>query len=160
MKYFTVKEMCCSGSHPDLVEVPKSGTAPYKNIVFLVDNLLDPLRERLGKPVVVTSGYRPERLNKAVGGSKTSNHLYGCAADIHTGNNSTDNIKIVYTLLELGIDYDEIIVEGAEFSKSGELVSAKWIHVATKQTGNRKKFLYTTDFKNYYKLKKQTKITK
>lgn len=160
LKYFSVQELCVSGSYPKLVEIPKEGTTVYKNLVYLIENLLDPLREKLGKPVIVTSGWRPTKLNKAVGGSSTSNHLYGCAADIHTGNNSTDNIKIVYTLLELGIDYDEIIVEGAEFSKSGELVSAKWIHVATKPTENRKKFLYTTDFKKYYKLKKTTKLTK
>lgn len=160
MKYFTIKEMSVSGSYPKLVEIPKEGTKEYNHLVYLINNLLDPVREKLGKPIVVTSGYRPPKLNKAVGGSKTSNHLYGCAADIHTGNNSTDNIKIVYAILELGIDYDEVIVEGAEFNKSGELVSAKWIHVATKPTGNRKKFLFTTDFKNYYKLKKTTKITK
>ena len=160
MKYFTIKELCVSGSFPKLVVIPEKGTKVYNNMVYLIEHLLDPVRERLGKAVIVTSGYRNEKLNKAVGGSSTSNHLYGHAADIHTGNNSTDNINIVYTLLELGIDYDEIIVEGAEFNKSGELMSAKWIHVATKPTGNRKKFLYTTDFKNYYKLKKTTKITK
>lgn len=160
LKFFSVRECCCSASHPKLVEIPKEGSTIYNNIVFLIQSLLDPIREKLGKPIIVTSGYRPKPLNDAVGGSKTSNHLYGCAADIHTGNNSTDNIKIVYAILELGIDYDEIIVEGSEFNKSGELVSAKWIHVAVKPTGNRKKFLYTTDFKNYYKLKKTTKITK
>ena len=160
MKYFTVKELCVSGSYPKLVEVPKEGTNEYKNIVFLIQSLLDPIREKLGRPVRVTSGYRNEKLNKAVGGSTTSNHLTGCAADIHTGNDSTDNIKIIEALLQLGCSYDEIIAEGAYFDKNDRLISAKWIHVALKPYNNRKKFLYTVDFKTYHQLHKNTVITK
>lgn len=160
MKYFTVKELCVSGSYPKLVEVPKEGTNEYRNIVFLIENLLDPIREKLGRPVRVTSGYRPPKLNKAVGGSSTSNHLTGCAADIHTGNDSTDNIKIIEALLQLGYSYDEIIAEGAYFDKNDKLISAKWIHVALKPYNNRRKFLYTVDFKTYHQLRLNTVITK
>jgi hypothetical protein len=160
MKYFTVNELCVSGSYPKLVEVPKEGTNEYKNIVFLIENLLDPIREKLGRPVRVTSGYRPTKLNKAVGGAVNSNHLYGCAADIHTGNDSTDNIKIIEALLQLGYSYDEIIAEGAYFDKNDKLISAKWIHVALKPYNNRKKFLYTVDFKTYHQLHRNTVITK
>ena len=158
--YFTLNELCCSGSYPRLVEIPKENTSEYKNIMNLIQNLLNPIREKLGKPIRVTSGYRPAALNKAVGGAANSNHLYGCAADIHTGNDSTDNVKIVEALISLGIPYDECISEKSLFNKSGELVSASWIHVALRPYNNRKKFLYTSDMKHYYPLKCSTTITK
>lgn len=158
--YFTISELCCSSSYPKLVQIPKEGSTEYNNIMNLINKLLNPLRERLGKPIKVTSGYRPLALNKAVGGAPNSNHTTGCAADIHTGNDSSDNVSIVTALLSLNIPYDEVIVEGASFNNSGELVSAKWIHVALRQNNNRRKFIYTTDFKTYHPLKFTTKITK
>lgn len=158
--YFTLKELCCSASHPNLVEIPKQGSVEYNNIMNLINNLLNPIREKLGKPVIVTSGYRPTKLNAAVNGSKNSNHTTGCAADIHTGNDSTDNVKIIESLLNLGIVYDECIAEGAVFDKSGNLVSCKWVHVALRPSNNRRKFIYTSDFKTYHPLKKTTKITR
>ena len=46
----------------------------------LTDNILQPLRDKFG-PVIVTSGYRSPEINKAVGGSSTSHHCFGYAAD-------------------------------------------------------------------------------
>lgn len=160
MKYFTINELCVSGSYPKLVVVPKEGTTEYANLKNLIEKLLDPVREKLGKPIRVTSGYRPARLNAAVGGASNSNHLFGNAADIHTGNDSTDNVSIATALLSLGIPFDELICEGAVFNKAGELVSCKWVHVALRQNNNRRKFLYTVDFKTYHPLKKTTKISR
>ena len=160
LKYFSVPELCVSNSYPKLVEVPKEGSTIYNNIVFLIQNGLDPIRQALGQPIIVTSGYRNEKLNAAVNGSSTSNHLKGFAADIHTGNNSTDNIKIVETILNIGIVFDEIICEGASFNNKNELISAKWIHFGLRLYNNRHKFIYTTDFKTYHPLKMTTKITK
>ena len=156
--YFSIKELCCSTSHPSLVEIPKEGSTPYKNIVFLIECLLDPIREKLGKPIIVTSGYRPKKLNAAVGGSPTSNHLTGCAADIHINNGS--NVEIIEALLELGITYDECIAEKSSFNKKGELTDCSWVHVALRPYNNRRKFIYTTDMKHYYPLKLNKVITK
>lgn len=158
MVYFDVKELCVSGSYPRLVKVPSQGTAEYKNIVLLIEQILDPIRLKLGKPIRVTSGYRPPALNKAVGGSSTSNHLHGCAADIHTGNDSTDNMLIVKALLALDIPYDECIIEGARFNTNGEIISSQWIHVAYRYGANRMKLLWTKDFKTYNKVKVENKI--
>lgn len=160
MKYFSIRELCVSSSYPHLVRIPIEGSTIYSNLKNLIECLLDPIREKLGKPIIVTSGYRHPKLNKAVGGSKTSNHLYGYAADIHTGNNGTDNVKIVEALLELNIPFDECICEGSVFNKDNELVSCKWIHVALRPNNNRNKLLYTTDLKNYYRLKTGVKLSK
>lgn len=159
MRYFTVKELCVSDNHPKLVVVPKKGTAEYTNIVSLIENLLDPVREKTGKPIRVSSGYRPPALNKAVGGSSTSNHVRGCAADCTTGSTSADNLLMVRALIELGIRYDECIIEGATFNNQGEITGAKWIHLAYRRDNNRMKLLWTKDMKTYSQVKVNNKIT-
>lgn len=158
--YFTISELCCSSSYPKLVEIPKEGSLEYNNLLNLINNLLNPIREKLGKPIRVTSGFRNKKLNTAVGGASNSNHMTGCAADIHTGNDSSDNVKIIEVLLSLGIPYDECISEKAVFNKAGELVSCSWVHLAYRHNNNRRKFIYTSDMKHYYPLKFTTKITK
>ena len=90
-----------------------------KNLKQLVEYILDPLRERYGKSVYVNSGYRCPALNKAVGGSKTSAHQYGLAADI-TGGSREEN-KILFNLIqELELPFQQLIDE-KNFS---------WIHVS------------------------------
>lgn len=69
-KYFKVKEFAC-----------KDGS----QVVFIDSNLvsiLDILRNQVGKPVIINSGYRTPAWNKAVGGAKYSYHTRGMAADI------------------------------------------------------------------------------
>jgi zinc D-Ala-D-Ala carboxypeptidase len=53
-----------------------------ENLRRLCQSVLEPLRIKLGRPVVITSGYRSPELNRAVGGSKNSHHMQGRAADL------------------------------------------------------------------------------
>lgn len=145
MKYFKLSEFAVSSEHPELVEIP---TGQIKtNVENLGNNLLDKIRENIGIPMTITSGYRNKKLNKAVGGAVNSNHLYGYAADCVCGNKRSDNLKMVYAILNLGLDYDEVIIE------KGTLTNPHWIHIALKTTGNRKKFLYSPDGKTYRPIK-------
>lgn len=119
MKYFTVPELCNSSTavQKKIDNTPNSEI--INNLTQLVDNILDPLREEYGKPIRVTSGYRSQILNTAVGGSKTSQHCLGLAADITAGSKSAN--KILYTLIQqLNLPYDQLIDE-KNFS---------WIHVS------------------------------
>ena len=90
MKYFGISEIikCIDGHCKDhrcgydeqtVVRVPSE---VVKNAMALVEEVLDPARERLGKPIKVNSGYRCPLKNKAVGGVANSQHLLGEAADI------------------------------------------------------------------------------
>ena len=54
-----------------------------RNINLLVDNVLDPIRDKFCAPVIITSGYRCPRVNELVGGANNSQHMSGCAADFH-----------------------------------------------------------------------------
>lgn len=119
MKYFTIKEL--SKSSTALSKNIDNSPSPdiVKNLTLLVDNILDPLREKYGKPIMVNGAYRCSELNKAVGGSKTSQHMTGQAADITVG--SPDNNKKLFNLMiEMNLPFDQLIDEK----------NFRWIHVS------------------------------
>lgn len=149
-KYFTVKEMCVSASYPQLIIIPQPGTAIYNNLNRLMDEL-DKVRTTYGKPIIVTSGYRPPILNAKVGGSPTSAHKYGLAADIKSKSTLKDNVKILEAAIKSEIPYDQLIIEYPTFEK-GELVSMKWLHVGLRGANPRKQIMYY-DGKGYKTLK-------
>ena len=87
------------------------------------------------KGIVINSGYRSPEVNKRVGGAPTSNHLTGCAVDIHvTGFEQA--IRYASILLDISEgtqqDYDELFIEK---SSSGRY----WIHFAVRPKDNRRK---------------------
>lgn len=87
MSYFTVEELCYSATAKRLGIDNSPNKEVVENLNKLVENVLDPLREKYGKPIMVSSGYRCEKLNKAVGGAAKSQHLTGKAADICVAGN-------------------------------------------------------------------------
>lgn len=92
------------------------------NLTSLCNNLLEPVREMLGLPIRITSGYRGIELNKRIGGSKTSAHMRGNAADFDCDRYGTPEQiikKIVPELRKQGIRFDQIILE-----------HNAWVHIA------------------------------
>ena len=81
MKYFSVSELCASATALREGIDNRPSKCAFHLLHVLVDQLLDPIREAWGKPIVVSSGYRCKELNALVGGVKNSHHLLGCAAD-------------------------------------------------------------------------------
>lgn len=119
-----------------LVELTASATAKAKGIDntpdaqteahlwTLVDNLLQPLREAWGKPIIVTNGYRCQELNVAVGGAQNSAHRYGWAADIQPKDmEEFDRFCgfIAGFVNGRGLHFDQIIVETS--------TTSKWVHI-------------------------------
>jgi hypothetical protein len=76
-------------------------------IQILVQHVLDPVRRLLGRPVRVTSGYRSDAVNDAVGGSETSSHKTGEAADIKVAGMTA--AQVVAAILRSGVDFDQVI---------------------------------------------------
>lgn len=134
MKYFTIPEMIASttATAKGISNVP---LPEHKaNLTTLINNVLDPLREMYGKPIIVTSGYRSPLLNKAVGGVATSQHCKGIAADI-VPKNKKDMKKLWELALQLP-DFDQLINEQPD--KNGV---PSWIHVSYNAERNRKQIL-------------------
>lgn len=74
----------------------------------LCEKLLEPIRARFGV-VRITSGFRSVELNEAIGGSKTSQHLYGEAADIHAG--SLEVARKMFYYIRDNLEFDQMILE-------------------------------------------------
>lgn len=100
------------------------------NIKHIALRFLQPLRDHFGLPVTITSGYRSPEVNKAVGGSKTSQHTKGEAVDFVVKGKT--NEEIIDAIHHLGLPYDQLI---------DEQLNSKWIHVSLKFVGNRKEHL-------------------
>lgn len=121
MKYFSIEELCKSNTAIKN-HIENTPTVEIEhNLITLIEQCLDPIREVFGKPITVTSGYRCEKLNKLVGGKSTSFHLTGCAADI-VGDTNAKTYEIFKIAKKLGT-YTECLFET---NKRG----AKWLHIA------------------------------
>lgn len=120
MKYFTFGEFERSDTATRYAIDNTTPEAARRNIAALVDNVLDPLREAYGKPIIVNSGYRCPQLNKLVGGVATSLHLQGKAADITTGN-AVDNRRLYTLAQQLNLPYFELISRNYDW---------RWLHIS------------------------------
>ena len=100
VSYFTISELTASATALREGIDNRPSKCAYHLLHVLVDQLLDPIREAWGKPIIVSSGYRCKELNELVGGVKNSHHLLGCAADITDPLLSPQGGKIGSTMSE------------------------------------------------------------
>ena len=131
MKYFTIKELTESNTANKLHIDNIPDQEITENLTLLIDNVLDKIREAFGKPIKVNSGYRCEKLNQSIGGSKTSQHMQGKAADITIGN-KTQNKKLFQFIQTLNLPFDQLIDE----------YDYKWIHISYDKNRIRKQILH------------------
>ena len=105
-----------------------------ENLTNICENWLEALRQAQG-PLIINSGYRSPEVNKLAGGAPTSNHLTGCAVDIHVSG-FEQAIRYASILLDISdgtkLDYDELFIEK---NSSGRY----WIHFAVRPKDNRRK---------------------
>lgn len=126
MKYFTIKELTKSATANRLGIDNTPGEQAKSNLKALVENVLDPLRKAWGAPIIVTSGYRCDKLNEKIGGSSTSQHRLGQAVDIRTVSDTrADNAKLLKLLLSLNLPFDQCISEYVDSKGRPD-----WIHVS------------------------------
>ena len=109
----------------------------WQNIEFVVKTILQPLRDKLGIPLTINSGFRNSKLNELAGGSETSFHRLGCAVDVDT--HRIPLVQVLEAAYELP-EWSEII---AEYFPQG------WVHIAYKQGDNRK-MLKLKDNKHHF----------
>lgn len=101
----------------------------FDNLLNLIVYCLQPIRNLINKPMVITSGYRCEKLNRFVGGSANSQHLFGCAADFKVKNMKTD--EIIQLIKKSNIEFDQLINE-----------YDSWVHISFIKDKNRKQIKY------------------
>lgn len=109
MKYFKMSEFLDSQTAKSSKIVNMFLCAEHiDNVLAMVDDILDPLREMFGKPILVNSGYRVPELNLAVGGEANSMHKVGMAVDI-TAINPIENMHL-FNLLVSHFEFDQVII--------------------------------------------------
>ena len=105
-----------------------------KAMKLLAEAVFEPLRKWYGKPIQVTSFFRSAKINKAIGGSATSQHSLGQAIDIDT---VSDNRKL-FDYIKDNLPFDQLIWE------NGDDNTPAWIHVSYSEVRNRKQILRAT----------------
>jgi hypothetical protein len=127
-----------------LAEVMRSETAKRKgvsnmpteahiaNFKLLAEKVFQPIREHFGVPIHISSGYRSAALNKAVGGSATSQHCTGEAIDIDMDGTSITNAQI-FNYIKENLEFDQLI---AEFPVNS---NPAWVHVSYEGSGKQRK---------------------
>lgn len=138
---FTLEEMTVSPTAKRL-GIPNTPTAEHiANMKYCCEKILEPVRAHFGKPVQVNSSYRSPAVNKAVGGSRTSQHVNGQAIDFEIP--GIDN-KTVADWIADNLEFDQIILE---FYTKGDKNSG-WVHASIKREGgNRNQRLIATKSK-------------
>ena len=101
-------------------------------------NIKDKIKNKNEEPIIINSGYRSPQVNKAVGGAANSNHLTGCAVDIHV-NGMEQLLRYAVILLDIADegreDFDELLMER-------NAKGTYWLHFAVRPEGNRHKIVF------------------
>ena len=122
-KHFTLSELTYSNAADSYNIENTPGRIELENLKKLCNEILQPIRDKFGKSIYVNSGYRNPKVNRLVGGSSSSQHIKGEAADITVG--SKDGNKKLFDMIVQMIDKGEI--------KVGQLIDEydyKWIHIS------------------------------
>ena len=141
-QHFTLGELCKTNAKTQDSNIPSHvHIENLKRLCGWLERLRSEWNKRYGEgddPIIINSGYRSEAVNKMVGGAPNSNHLTGCAVDIHvTGMEQL--IRYATILLDISDerqeDFDELLLER---SPRGTY----WLHFAVRPSGNRRKVAF------------------
>ena len=144
-KHFTLQELIKSSTaeRKGINNVPES--AEIESLRLVCDNILEPVRQHFGVPMVPSSGYRCLELNRAIGSGDSSQHVKGQAVDFEIP--GLANQVLANWIME-NVDYDQLILE---FYRQ-EDPNSGWVHCSyVNKEENRKKSL-RFDGKNWEKL--------
>ena len=136
-KYITLEEATKSQTAIRLGLSNMPGPKEIESMRLVALNCFDPLRRWWKKPIGISSFYRCEKLNKAIKGSRYSQHVKGQAIDIDADmfHNGITN-KMIYDWLKDNVDFDQLIWE------YGDDLNPAWVHVSYAGRGkNRKQLL-------------------
>ena len=120
---FSLKELTKSDTATRLGLDNTPDEATIENLKLLCQEVLQPIREHFGKSVTVNSGFRSSETNQATGGSKSSDHCLGRAADIEI--DGIPNPELAQWIMD-NLDYTQLILE---FYTQGQPNSG-WVHVS------------------------------
>ena len=132
-KNFSLSEMVKSATAVRLNVDNSPSSIHLVNLTHLAIHILQPVRDQFGV-ITINSGYRSPTLNAKVGGSKTSQHCNGQAADFESF--STPNPDLAKWISK-NLEFDQLILEFYD----GKDPNSGWVHCSYNLMGNRKKIM-------------------
>ena len=135
-KNFTLEELCASQTAKAKGISNNPGQQDICNLCAVVNNILQPLREAMGEPIKIGSGYRSYALNKAVGGVSNSQHMDGQAVDLCIDGDIKKGRKWMECIMD-NCDFDQLIWE--HNPKTGSY----WVHVSFRTDGKNRRHCIT-----------------
>jgi hypothetical protein len=143
---FSLAEMIRNGQGAE----NKPDARAVVNLTILAQHFLQPIRDAVGKPVIITSGYRNRAVNAAVGGSKTSAHMRGEAADFKVaGMTSQELARLIHGL---DLPFDQLIAYAPRSTPAWTAPKEGWVHlgiVAGATSRARRQLLYSPSHGKY-----------
>jgi zinc D-Ala-D-Ala carboxypeptidase len=127
-RFFTLAELSRSDTATREGIPNQPAEAQIGSLRTLCTAVLDPLREAVARPMRISSGFRGPALNARIGGSATSQHSQGQAADVQVP--GLDMLELFKTVIRLKLPFDQLIYEA-------QSASVKWVHLSHRATGNR-----------------------
>lgn len=130
--------------HLDLSEVIRSESAKrrgisnmpteehIKNLKLIAENVFEPIRANFRQPIRISSGYRSQSLNAAIGGANRSQHSTGEALDLDMDGTALSN-KEIFNFIKEKLSYDQLIWE------FGNDHNPDWVHVSYSANGSQRK---------------------
>ena len=125
---FSISELCKSDKAVKNNIKNTPNITQVDNMLNLIVYCLQPIRDYLNKPMIITSGFRCPQLNKLVGGVSNSQHLEGKAADFIIKGETVAGI--IFKIQTSNLEYDQLINE-----------YDKWVHISFNKGHNRKQYL-------------------
>jgi zinc D-Ala-D-Ala carboxypeptidase len=122
-KHITYKEATKSVTALRLGIENKPSEYNLQNMELIAEKVFEPLRKAVNGPIKINSFYRCEKLNKAIGGSSTSQHCEGRAIDIDDIYGHMSNADM-YNYIKNNLDFDQLIWE------FGTDENPDWVHVS------------------------------
>ena len=142
-KHFTLSEMEKSQTAVRKGISNKAGSGEIKNLTDLCYEVLEPVRIKFDKPVIITSGYRSPELCEAIGSKSTSQHAKGQAVDFEIA--GVSNLQVALWI-QNNCDFDQLILEF--WKEEDKDPNSGWVHCSYVDGSNRKQVL-TFDGKTY-----------
>jgi zinc D-Ala-D-Ala carboxypeptidase len=127
-RFFTLAELTRSDTAAREGIPNQPGEAQIGSLRTLCTTVLDPLREAVARPMRVSSGFRGPALNARIGGSATSQHSQGQAADVQVP--GLDMLELFKTVIRLKLPFDQLIYEA-------QSATVKWVHLSHRSGANR-----------------------
>lgn len=148
--HFLLSELLTT-DHTEYKLLQELGVEPYiTNLQILCNYILEPIRNYYKVPVTVTSGFRCKELNDKIGGSKTSQHNFGEAADFIVKGKTVDEVFNDIKDGKIDICYRQLI---KEIIKGKEWNHISLLRLPFDTNDKYKQNLFTTDGKNYIEVK-------